>query len=336
MNRLDHPAVKAWLARLDTEASVLPDEQRAALGPTPRTSIVGALAGTVPTTRRSKGALAELGEPAEIVAETAGYVLPPVESDVAPEDAVAAERAAPGSRRRRSDCSRHPSCSRSCRDRGGGPGPLVPRHPHGAAVAAVDGGDKGIAVLAFGVLGVPLILLGRDELPTTASVVVSVALVAGWLAAARGCCSGAVAARAGPWPADALTAVERSTPGRVDVDRPGRGARAAWTPRGRPPRMGDRPREVRPVVGQKPMPTHVVAAGHGRRVLLRLVGDDGLGGEEQRGDRRGVLQRGARDLRRVDDAGRDEVDVLAGRGVQAPAGSRFGPSPRRRHPRGRR
>jgi hypothetical protein len=38
--------------------------------------------------------------------------------------------------------------------------------------------------------------------------------------------------------------------------------------------------------------------------LLRLVGDDGLGGEEQRRDRRGVLQRRAGDLGRVDDAGR--------------------------------
>ena len=51
--------------------------------------------------------------------------------------------------------------------------------------------------------------------------------------------------------------------------------------------------------------------------LLGLVGDDGLGGEEQRGDRRGVLQRRARDLRRVDDALREQVAVLAGRGVEA-------------------
>ena len=62
---------------------------------------------------------------------------------------------------------------------------------------------------------------------------------------------------------------------------------------------------------------HLVATGSHRRSLLGLVGDDGLGGEEQRGDRRGVLQRGAGDLRRVDDARGDEVDVLAGRGVEA-------------------
>src|SRR3954453_6716145 len=63
-----------------------------------------------------------------------------------------------------------------------------------------------------------------------------------------------------------------------------------------------------------------VAAGHGRSVLLRLVGDDGLGGEEERRDGSGVLQRRAGDLGRVDDAGLDQVHVLAGGGVEAPAG----------------
>src|SRR3954465_14911687 len=63
-----------------------------------------------------------------------------------------------------------------------------------------------------------------------------------------------------------------------------------------------------------------VAAGHGRSVLLRLVGDDGLGGEEERRDGGGVLQRRAGDLGRVDDAGLDQVHVLAGGGVEAPAG----------------
>src|ERR1700730_3483819 len=56
--------------------------------------------------------------------------------------------------------------------------------------------------------------------------------------------------------------------------------------------------------------------GHGG-LLLGLVGDDGLGGEEQRRDRRRVLQRGARHLRRVDDPGLDEVLVVAGGGVEA-------------------
>src|SRR3954453_23481611 len=60
-----------------------------------------------------------------------------------------------------------------------------------------------------------------------------------------------------------------------------------------------------------------VAAGHGRSVLLRLVGDDGLGGEEERRDGGGVLQRRAGDLGRVDDAGLDQVLVLARGRVEA-------------------
>src|SRR3954466_9047037 len=62
-----------------------------------------------------------------------------------------------------------------------------------------------------------------------------------------------------------------------------------------------------------------VAAGHGRSVLLRLVGDDGLGGEEERRDGGGVLQRRAGHLGGVDDPAGDQVHVLAGGGVEAPA-----------------
>src|SRR4051812_23485884 len=56
-------------------------------------------------------------------------------------------------------------------------------------------------------------------------------------------------------------------------------------------------------------------AGWGRRGY-RSVGDDRLGREEQRGDRRGVLQRGTRHLGRVDDAFLEHVDVLTRRGVE--------------------
>src|SRR6478735_2960003 len=66
--------------------------------------------------------------------------------------------------------------------------------------------------------------------------------------------------------------------------------------------------------------THVVATGHGRRVLLGLVGDDGLGREEERRDRGCVLQRRARHLDRVDDAGGEQVDVLTRRGVETVTG----------------
>ena len=51
--------------------------------------------------------------------------------------------------------------------------------------------------------------------------------------------------------------------------------------------------------------------------LLGLVGHNGLGGEEQRGDGGGVLQGRAGDLGRVDDARGEQVDVLAGGGVEA-------------------
>ena len=72
--------------------------------------------------------------------------------------------------------------------------------------------------------------------------------------------------------------------------------------------------------------------------LFGLVGDDGLGGEEQRRDRRRVLQRRAGDLGGIDDAGLDQVLVLAGGGVEALARRCRGDAParRRRRPRGRR
>src|SRR6266511_3683119 len=59
---------------------------------------------------------------------------------------------------------------------------------------------------------------------------------------------------------------------------------------------------------------HVAVAGAGPRVLLllRLVHDQGLGREQQRGDGGGVLHRGARDLGGVDDPRLHQVDVLAG------------------------
>src|SRR3954463_3327982 len=59
------------------------------------------------------------------------------------------------------------------------------------------------------------------------------------------------------------------------------------------------------------------AAAHAGPVLVRDLGDDGLGREDVLRDRGGVLERRARDHRRVDDALGDEVDDLAGGRVQA-------------------
>ncbi len=50
--------------------------------------------------------------------------------------------------------------------------------------------------------------------------------------------------------------------------------------------------------------------------VSRTLGDDSLGGEDVLGDGGRVLQRRARDHRRVDDAGGDEIDDLVGCGVE--------------------
>src|SRR6266567_1929472 len=65
-------------------------------------------------------------------------------------------------------------------------------------------------------------------------------------------------------------------------------------------------------------PAHAAAARHrGHLAVLLLLHHHALGGEEQSRDGRGVLQRRARDLGRVDDAGRDQILVLVGLGVVA-------------------
>src|SRR5256712_1006554 len=65
-------------------------------------------------------------------------------------------------------------------------------------------------------------------------------------------------------------------------------------------------------------PAHAAAAGHrGHLLLLLLLRHHALGGEEQSRNGRGVLQRRAGDLGRVDDAGRDQILELVGLGVVA-------------------
>ena len=52
-------------------------------------------------------------------------------------------------------------------------------------------------------------------------------------------------------------------------------------------------------------------------IVLRSLGDHDLGGQQQAGDRRGVLQRKTRDLRRVEDAEVEHVAILTRGGVVA-------------------
>src|SRR6266498_4264670 len=61
----------------------------------------------------------------------------------------------------------------------------------------------------------------------------------------------------------------------------------------------------------------VTAAVAGRSffLLLRNLGDEAFGGEQQAGDRGRILQRGAGDLLRVHDAGFDEVLIFSRRHV---------------------
>ena len=184
MRRLDHPAVTAWLARLDTEAAVLPEDRRAALRSDVEEILAGSLTGSDDDAAVAR-ALAELGDPADVVAEAGGYALPAIE-------AVDGADASPA------DDAGSPWLETSTVGLlvGSVVMALVPAVEALAPVPWFLGtlmvllsrrwtaGSKGLAVLAFGVLGVPLLLLGRDELPTWASLVVSVALVAMWVATA--------------------------------------------------------------------------------------------------------------------------------------------------------
>ena len=55
----------------------------------------------------------------------------------------------------------------------------------------------------------------------------------------------------------------------------------------------------------------------GGAILLRRLGDHRFGGDHEAGDRSCVLQGDPHDLRRVDDAGVQHVDILLGLGVEA-------------------
>src|SRR5664280_1281109 len=135
----------------------------------------------------------------------------------------------------------------------------------------------------------------------------------------------------------AVTAWARRSPGQWQGRRPRRSLSArptqGQTSEGRLPRLLGKPPSARSYLRGLLQPTyagyllpgseahaaHLIAARGSRSGLLGLVGDDDLGGEEQRGNGRGVLQCRAGDLSRVDDALGDQVDVLAVGRVQTPA-----------------
>jgi len=182
---LDQPEVHAWLARLETEAAVLPEERRTELRAGVEEYLDDAVRGAGPDAgRAAERAIAELGSPAALVAEAGGYAVP-LADPVLPPDAADPVEGAPWL-----EVATVTLLAASVvlalvtATEAFAPVPwffgtllvLLSRR-WGAA-------DKALAVLAFGVLGVPLLLLGRDELPTAVSVVLAVLLVVGWLAAA--------------------------------------------------------------------------------------------------------------------------------------------------------
>ena len=184
-NGLDHPDVRAWLARLETEAAVLPEERRTELRASVEEFLTDATREAGPDDHgAAERAVAELGSPAALVAEAGGYAVSPV--DALPDDGLEAVPAGPPWLEVATVGLLTASVVLA----------LVPASETVAPVPWFVGtllvllsrrwgvGDKALAVLAFGVLGVPLLLLGRDELPTWASVVLAVLLVALWVGAA--------------------------------------------------------------------------------------------------------------------------------------------------------
>src|SRR5258708_2197844 len=61
----------------------------------------------------------------------------------------------------------------------------------------------------------------------------------------------------------------------------------------------------------------VSTAAHWSFLLLWISGTEGFGGQNQRGNRAGVGERGAHSLRRIEHARLDQVFVLAGQSVEA-------------------
>ena len=185
MSGLNHPEVQQWLARLDSEAASLPEDRRVEL----RTSVEEHLADAVGSAPRSDAAVRRtldgLGDPADLVAEAGGFAVAPEVEHLSP-DPFGSDVTGPPWLEVVTITLLAASVVLA----------LVPATSAYAPLPWLAGcilvllsrrwgaADKALAVVAFGVLGVPLLLLGRDELPTTSSLLVSVGLAALWLFAA--------------------------------------------------------------------------------------------------------------------------------------------------------
>ena len=185
MSGLDHPEIAEWLARLETEAAALPEDRRIEL----RTSIDEYLADAVGTAPRTDAAvrrvLADLGDPADLVAEAGGYAVAPEVEYLSP-DPFGGDVTGPPWLEVVTITLLAASVVLA----------LIPETSAFAPLPWLVGcvlvllsrrwsaGDKAVAIGAFGILGVPLLLLGRDELPTSSSLLVSVALATVWLLSA--------------------------------------------------------------------------------------------------------------------------------------------------------
>jgi hypothetical protein len=185
MSGPDHPAVSAWLARLDSESAVLPDDRRAELRADVEELLAAAAADGDDTAYER--VLEELGPPEAVVAEAGGYAVPPVDALAAADDHLAAT-GSEGQPWLEAGVVAVLLASVVLA--------LVPATEAFAPLPWFVGtilvllsrrwgpADKGLAVFAFGVLGVPFVLLGRDELPRAASIVAAVVLVALWIGSA--------------------------------------------------------------------------------------------------------------------------------------------------------
>lgn len=187
----DQPEVRAWLARLDAEAAVLPDDRRTELRASIEDYLADALRGAGPDPDgAARRALADLGPPAALVAEAGGYAVPAVDAGD-PLDPLSPRSVPDGV-----DATPWLEVATVTLLAASVVLALLPATEAFAPLPWFIGtlmvllsrrwgaGDKALAVLTFGVLGVPFILLGRDELPTSASLVVSVLLVVAWVVAA--------------------------------------------------------------------------------------------------------------------------------------------------------